>query len=146
MAWILSYWVCHTWFSPHADLHIQGSRMRPKHLHLRVTFVKCEQKFCIDSQMASWYFRNIFILSQIYFFNSNSDFSGLLNHAIDSGHKTFNQRTCNTCKWPRLTKKQKLLTIFSLKINRLNQLITKLACLMQHWRKYKPKYWWRFGF
>jgi hypothetical protein len=28
----------------------------------------------------------------------------------------------------------------------LNQLITKPACLMQHWRKHKPKYWRRFGF
>jgi len=27
----------------------------------------------------------------------------------------------------------------------LNQLITKLACLVQQWRKHKPKYWWRTG-
>jgi hypothetical protein len=54
------------------------------------------------------------------------------------GHKSFKSHTFNACKWPWLAKKTKP----SLKINRLNQLITKLACLMQLWRKHKPKYWW----
>jgi hypothetical protein len=49
------------------------------------------------------------------------------------------------CKWPRLAKIKTSQNV-SLKINRLNQLITKLACLMQHWRKHKSKYWWRFRF
>ena len=45
-----------------------------------------------------------------------------------------------------ISKKRNLLTKFSLKINRLNQLRMKLACLMQHRRRYKTKCWWRFGF
>ena len=51
----------------------QGSTMQPKHSHLQVTFVKCESKFCINSQTASWYFQNIFVPSPILFFNLNSD-------------------------------------------------------------------------
>jgi hypothetical protein len=35
--------------------------------------------------------------------------------------------------------KQNILPFFSLRINRLNQLIVKLACLMQHRRKYQAK-------
>jgi hypothetical protein len=60
--------------------------------------------------------------------------------------KSFKSRTFNVYKWPLLAKTKSVSQNFSLKINRLNQLITKLACLMQHWRKHKPKYWRRFGF
>jgi hypothetical protein len=60
-------------------------------------------------------------------------------------HKTFKLHTFNACKWPRLAKNKIFSQNVSLKINRLNQLITKLACLMQHWRKRKPKYWWNSG-
>jgi hypothetical protein len=48
----------------------QGSTMRQSHSHLLVTFVKCEQKFCIDSQTASLYIRK-----------------SLLNRTIDSDIK-----------------------------------------------------------
>jgi hypothetical protein len=75
-----------TFYIIHMQIYISRAlRMRPKHSHLRITFVKCEQKFCIYSQMASWYFRNIFILSPLFFFNLTSDFSGLLNRAIVIG-------------------------------------------------------------
>jgi hypothetical protein len=40
---------------------IQASTMWPKHSHLRVTFVKYEWKFCIDSLTVSWYFKNSFV-------------------------------------------------------------------------------------
>ena len=95
--------------------------------------------------MANWYFQNIFIPSPIFFFNLNSDFDFPSFKPCNwFGHKSFKSRTFNACKWPKLAKNKIFSQNFSLKINRLNQLITKLACLMQHWRKYKPKYWWRF--
>ena len=56
------------------DVVCQGSTMRPKHSHLRVSFVKCEYKFCIDSQKARLYIWKIFVPSSIVFFNLNSDF------------------------------------------------------------------------
>ena len=98
---------------------------------------------------ASWYFRNIFIPSPIFF-------SILIPTLIFRSfkwcnwlrHKSFKSRTCtfNACRWPWLAKNKTSSQNFSLKINRLNQLITKLACLMQYWQKYKPKYWWTFRF
>jgi hypothetical protein len=65
--------------------------------------------------------------------------SGLLNRTIDSRHKSFKSRIFNACKWSRWAKNLTAVHNFSLKINWLNQLITKLACLMQHRRKYKAK-------
>jgi hypothetical protein len=40
----------------------------------------------------------------------------LLNRAIDSDIKSFKSRTFNSCKWPRLAKKQNLLTNLFAKI------------------------------
>ena len=95
-----------------------------------------------NRQTASWYFRNILISPPIYFFQFKFLiwFSGLLNRAIDSDIKVLKSRTFifNACKWPRLAKKPKP----SLKMNQLNQRITKFACLTHLWRKHKPKYWW----
>ena len=51
------------------DVVCQGSTMRPKH-----SFVKCEYKFCIESQKVCLYIRKIFVPSPIVFFNLNSDF------------------------------------------------------------------------
>ena len=65
--------------------------------------------------------------------------SGLLNRTIDSRHKSFKSRIFNACKWSRWAKNLTAVHNFSLKINWLNQLITKLACLMQHQRKYEAK-------
>ena len=55
------------------------------------------------------------------------------------GHKSFKSRIFNTCKWPRWAKNKTFIQNFCLKINWLNQLIMKLACLMQHRRKYEAK-------
>jgi len=54
-------------------------------------------------------------------------------------HKSFKSCTFNTCKWPRWAKNKTYIQNILLKINRLNQPIMKLACLMQHRRKHKPK-------
>ena len=54
-------------------------------------------------------------------------------------YKSFKSCTFNACKWPRWAKNKTYIQNFSLKINRLNQLIMKLACLVQHRRKHKPK-------
>jgi hypothetical protein len=51
-------------------LHTQDSTLRPKHSHLRVTFVQ----FFIDRQTASLYIRKMFVPSLIIFFNLTSDF------------------------------------------------------------------------
>ena len=54
-------------------------------------------------------------------------------------HQSFKLCTFNTCKWPRWAKIKTFLQNSLLKINRLNQLIMKLACPMQHHGKYQSK-------
>jgi hypothetical protein len=56
-------------------------------------------------------------------------------------HKSVKSHTFDTCKRPRLAKNKTFSQNLSLKINPLHQLITKLAYLMQHRRRYKTKYW-----
>jgi hypothetical protein len=85
--------------------------------------------------MASWYFRTIHSLTDIFFqFKFQLWFSGLLNHTIDSDIKS---RTFNACKWPWLAKDKTFSQNFSLKINRLNQL------MVREWivRKYQLAIW-----
>jgi hypothetical protein len=70
----------------------QGSTMRPKHSHLRVTFVKCEYKFCIDSQTASLIFPEHFLslTDRIFQFKFRHWLSGHLKRTIDSDIKVLN--------------------------------------------------------
>ena len=79
------------------------------------------------------------LTDHIFQFNFQLWLSGLLNCTIDADrHKSFKSHTFNACKWPRWAK-NKTLQNSSLKINRLNQLIMKLACPMQHRGKYQLK-------
>ena len=79
------------------------------------------------------------LTNHIFQFNFQLWLSGLLNCTIDSDIKSFKSRTSNACKWPRWEKKKTFLQNDLLKINRLNQLIRKLACPMQHRVKYQSK-------
>ena len=54
-------------------------------------------------------------------------------------NESFKSHTFNTWKLPQCVKTKHSSIFFSQRINWLNQLIVKLACLMQHRRKYQAK-------
>ena len=99
----------------------QGSTMWLKHSNFLDTFVKCEWKFCIDRQMASWYFWNIFIPSSIVFFIFKSDliFRSFKAHNW-LRHKVLNHVLLTLTSDHDKQKSKTFLQNFSLKINRFN--------------------------
>ena len=79
------------------------------------------------------------LIDRIFQFKFRLWLSGLLNCTIDSDIKVLNHILFNANKWPWWAKNKTCIQIFLLKINWLNQLIMKLACLMQHRRKNEAK-------
>ena len=101
------FWWCPLWSSRLYCYH-SGLYNVTKTLTFASYFVKCKYKFRIDSQLASWYFRKIFIPSPIFFFNLNLI---LVIRSFKScdwlRHKSFKSHTFDACKWPRFSKKTK---------------------------------------
>jgi hypothetical protein len=90
---------------------------------------------CLSAKMTT----GIINESQKFWLPDLMEFVRLLNCTIDSDIKKLNHILLTLAKWLRWAKNETCIQNFSLKINWLNQLIMKLACLMQHRQKYEAK-------
>ena len=79
------------------------------------------------------------ITDHIFHFKSRLWFSGLWNRTIDSDIKVLNHVLLMLASDLDKQKSKTFKQNFSLKMNRLNSLIIKLVCFMQHRRKYQAK-------